>query len=220
MNTRFDYEHIRSHDIPGWQAQWYNLLDGRFVVENNELVEDRNAPIFRLGLAVAEVAAAIGHVGYTRREIEWYGGQPERYTLFDGQYVQVAGWSEVHAARQLATAVEEKLLEIDLTVRAKAAEPFDYNGRKYYPDVESIQGQFAGLSLLPADYSIEWKTADKVGLKNIYVTLDKAGIAGLAMALQSFRAGLWNAGDTLKKQLKEFPDLASVQALDILKRFP
>jgi hypothetical protein len=103
MNTKFDYEYIKDNNQNGWQSQWHNLLEGRFVVNNNELVEDSNAHIFRLGFTVAEVADAIGFTGYTQRELEWYQGQPDRYALEKGLYVEDADWP----TKQLATARSE-----------------------------------------------------------------------------------------------------------------
>lgn len=211
MNTKFDFEYIKTNNVSGWEEQWYRLIDGRWIVENNELVEDKKAFIFILGMSVAEVSLAIGHSGYTKRELEWYQSQSDRFTLINGKYVQNSGWDQEYLANKLSDAIDKKLTEIDLAVKVKLQEPFKFNGNTFYPDVESIQGQFVGLSLLPTDYFIEWKTADKVGLQNIYVTLDKSGIAGLAMALLAYRANIWNDGDALKKQVKEFATIEDVE---------
>jgi len=101
--TKFDYEYLRNNKLPGWQAAWNNLLEGRFAVIDGKLEEDNNAPIFRLGFTVAEVEEAIGHSGYTQRELEWYQGQPDRYALEKGLYVEDADWP----TKQLATARSE-----------------------------------------------------------------------------------------------------------------
>jgi hypothetical protein len=92
MNTKFDYIYLKDNNQNDWQAKWYSLLNGRFVVENNELIEDSNAHIFRLGFTVAEVADAIGFTGYTQREKEWYTSFPDRYQLQNGKYTQAADW--------------------------------------------------------------------------------------------------------------------------------
>jgi hypothetical protein len=102
LNTRFDYEYARKNDMPNWKDSWLALLE-RWVVEGNELVEDQSAPIFRLGFTVAEVAEAVGFSGYTPRQLEWYQGQPDRYQLDNGQYVEAADYP----AKRLASAKEE-----------------------------------------------------------------------------------------------------------------
>lgn len=96
------------------------------------------------------------------------------------------------------------LQAIDKEVLEKQALPFEFNGHNYYPDTEFIQGIFSALSILPANYTEVWKTADKAanGVDNIYVTLDKAGIAGLAVAYLSFRKKIWAEGEEKKKLLK------------------
>lgn len=101
--TKFDYEYLRDNKLPGWQAAWNNLLEGRFIVDNNELIEDANAPIFRLGFTVSEVEEAVGHSGYTEREDAWYRDQPARYILQNGKYTQAADWP----TKQLAAAKAE-----------------------------------------------------------------------------------------------------------------
>lgn len=96
------------------------------------------------------------------------------------------------------------LSAIDLEVQEKQSLPFEFNGHNYYPDTEFIQGVFSALSILPSDYQEIWKTADKEadGITNVYVTLDKTGIAGLAAAYLSFRKGIWADGEEKKKLLK------------------
>ena len=111
MNTRFDYEYIRNKDVVGWRMHWLGLLSGRWIVVNDELVEDQNAKIFCFGFTVAEVAAAIGLAGYTARELEWYQSQPDRYTLVGDAYVQVAGWAEAKVLADAQKAAEEAAFE-------------------------------------------------------------------------------------------------------------
>jgi len=102
LNTRFDYEYARENNLPGWEDAWLALLE-RWTVVANELVEDQNAPIFRLGFTVAEVAEAVGFSGYTPRQLEWYQGQPDRYQLDNGQYVEAADY----LAKRLVSAKQE-----------------------------------------------------------------------------------------------------------------
>lgn len=117
MNTKYDYEYLRDNNVTGWQDVWRQLLEGRFIVEMYQLKEDQNSKLFRLGFTVAEVESAVGHSGYTQRELEWYQSQPDRYALVDGLYVEDAGWldSKIAADEALAAAeaaFEQRVLEI------------------------------------------------------------------------------------------------------------
>jgi len=111
MNTKIDYEYIREHNIPGWQREWYMLLDGRWIVEGYNLVEDANAKIFRLGFTVAEVEDTIRHEGYTVRQLEWFASQPTRFTLAGGVYTEVAGWAAAKVTEDAAKAVADSAFE-------------------------------------------------------------------------------------------------------------
>lgn len=205
MNTRFDYEYTRDTQQAGWQDEWKLLLEGRFCIENNELVEDVNAPIFRLGFTVAEVTKAIGFKGYTARETEWYTSQPDRYKLTRGKYVEVEGWKEAHEQAQRLEALKSKLAEVDASLAALQAGTFAHDGHNYYIDPVIITGQTVGVSLLPADsYTRVWKTADKAadGVSNIYVTLDKAGIIAMAAACMAAWGDNWDRADAVKKEIK------------------
>ena len=205
MNTRFDYEYIREHNQAGWQDEWRLLLEGRFCIENNELVEDVNAPIFRLGFTVAEVVKAIAFNGYTNRELDWYTSQPDRYKLTRGKYVEVEGWKETHEQAQRLEALKSKLAEVDAALAALQAGTFAHDGHNYYIDPVIITGQTVGVSLLPADsYTRVWKTADKAadGVSNIYVTLDKAGILAMAAACMAAWGDNWDRADAVKKEIK------------------
>ena len=204
MNTRFDYEYIREHNQAGWQDEWRLLLEGRFCVENNELVEDVNAPIFRLGFTVAEVTKAIGFKGYTNRELDWYTSQPDRYKLTRGKYVEVEGWKEAHEQEQRLEALKSKLAEVDAALAALQSGTFAYLGHNYYIDPVIITGQTVGVSLLPGSYTRVWKTADKAadGVSNIYVTLDKAGILAMAAACMAAWGDNWDRADAVKKEIK------------------
>jgi len=202
LNTSADYEHIRAAHLTGWQEKWRGLLEGRFVVEGNDLIEDSNAPLFRLGFTVQGVEEAIGFSGYTTRESEWYSSSPDRFELIDGQWQQKEGWAEQHAAEVLLLALEQKLAEVDRAVAVLQSGTFDYLDHKYYMDRDYISDQIVALPLLPETYTREWKTADKVGVDNVYVTLDKAGLMAMGMACFAQFNTNWSRGDAIKKQLK------------------
>ena len=216
MNTRFDYEYARQHHLPGWENAWLALLE-RWIIVDNELVEDQNAPIFRLGFTVAEVADAIQFSGYTPRQLEWYQGKPDRYELVDGRYVQVEGWVARYAKERLVEALEKKLGEIDAAVATELRQPFLHNGHHYYLDIEYIQGVYSALPLLPANWSQQWKTADKPdGIHNVYVTMDKAGIQALAMAALQRKVSVWERGDEVKKAAKLLATAEQVESFAVV----
>lgn len=204
MNTRFDYEYIRDTNQEGWQQEWLNLLEGRFCVQDNELVEDANAPIFRLGFTVAEVEESIAFRGLTKRETDWYTSQPDRYTLVKGKYVEVEGWKAAYEQAQRMAVLASKLSEVDAALAALQNGTFEHNGHNYYLDPLTITGQTVGVSLLPDGYTRTWKTADKDadGVSNIYVPLDKAGILAMAAACMAAYSANWDRADAVKKEIK------------------
>jgi len=202
-STRHDYEYVRENDITGWREQWRQLLEGRFAVLGGDLVEDVNAPIFRLGFTVAEVSGAIGFAGCTQREFEWFESHPGRYQLTNDAWTEVDGWREVEAAQAKLDALNAALEEIDQRVEHEQSLPFEYAGNNYYMDRENIIGIAAALPILPAGYTQQWKTADKPdGINNTYVTLDKAGLSGLAAACLGAFTSRWANGDAEKRALK------------------
>lgn len=203
-NTRHDYEYIRDNNVDGWQNQWRQLLEGRFAVINGDLVEDSNAPLFRIGFTVAEVEKEIGITGHTIREIEWFEAHPGRYQLTDGAWSEIEGWRSAEAAQAKLDALNAALDEVDQRVRYDQSLPFEYAGNHYYMDRENIIGIAAALPILPPNYTQRWKTADKPdGINNTYVVLDKAGLAGLAVACLEAFAARWAAGDAEKRALKD-----------------
>ena len=171
-NTRSDYEYIRAENISGWQDKWNQLLEGRFAVIDGELVEDENALLFRLGFSVSEVMGVTGASGYTKREVEWFKSHPGRYELIDSEWVEIDGWEEASLAAKLLEALNTKLTEVDIVVAAKQRETFLYAGNNYYLDRDYISDQLSALPYLPADYTREWKTADKIGVENVYLILE------------------------------------------------
>lgn len=204
LNTRHDYDYIRLSEVSGWKDAWLNLLEGRYCVQDNELIEDVNAPIFRLGFTVAEVEQVIAFKGFTNRETEWYTSQPDRYTLVKGKYVEVEGWKAAYKQAQRKAVLESKLSEVDAALAALQNGTFEHNGHNYYLDTLTIIGQTVGVSLLPDGYTRTWKTADKDvdGVSNIYVTLDKAGVLAIAAACMAAYSANWDRADAVKKEIK------------------
>jgi hypothetical protein len=201
-NTRADYDYIRASQIDGWQEHWRQLLEGRHAVIDGDLVEDPHCRLFALGFTVAEVEQAVGPAGYTSRQVEWYSSHPDRYELVDEVWREIEGWRERANAAALLAALEDKLAEVDAAVAARQAGTFTWSGHQFYMDRDYISDQIAALPHLPDGYSREWKTADKIGVDNVYVVLDKDGLASMAMACFSQFNTNWSAGDDIKKRLK------------------
>ena len=109
MNTRFDYEYIRDTQQAGWQDEWRLLLEGRFIISGDDLIEDSNAPIFNLGFTVEEVSEAIGFSGPTNREIEFKISQPDRFDV-DGN--EIVGWLEARTQAKITELKAQKMLDI------------------------------------------------------------------------------------------------------------
>lgn len=180
LNTRHDYEYVQRYGSANWRQDWYNLLDGRFIVDSNELIEDQNAPIFRLGFTVAEVADAVGHTGYTRRELEWYQSQPERYELVDGRYVQVSGWASSQAEAELAAAVSAKKIELQREKVARRDAGIEIDGILWDTDMgaQTMYTQFAvGLATNPGLVITTWKAS-----AGVFVPMDAAQLQQITTA--------------------------------------
>ena len=202
MYTKKDYLYIKDNNVIGWVEKWGALLD-RFTVNEGELVEDSNARIFKLGFTVDEVEKAIGFSGLTSREIEWRESHPKRYQMVDGEWREIKGWKETEADEAKLYALNDALAAVDKEVITAQSQTFEYDGHNYYIDKKIIVGIASALPLLPDDYIQEWKTADKLdGINNVYVVLDKKGIAGVAMACLSAFTDRWALGDSRKKALK------------------
>lgn len=137
-------------------------------------------------------------------ECGWFNSTPERYEYVNGIFSERSGWGQEQLAEKKSSAFKNKLSEIDSEVKSKASSPFTWNGNTWYPDVETIQGLYSVLPLLPEDYTEVWKTADldQDGINNVYVTLDKAGVTSLALSLLTHKKSWWAAGEQKKLALK------------------
>lgn len=133
-NTKADYDFIRAENIDGWEIRWRQLLDGRFVIDGDDLVEDPQAPIFRLGFTVAEIEVAIDFTGLTEREVEWRESQSDRWQLVAGEWVEIEGWAAARGAAQMAEAVAAKITEIEAESRRRQLENLSWNGHTWYAD--------------------------------------------------------------------------------------
>lgn len=169
LSTKADYEYIRSESIPGWQQEWRQLLEGRFV---NDCVEDQNAPIFRLGFTVEEISEAIGFSGLTDREIEWRESQPDRWRLINGDWQEIDGWAEAREAKSRAQMLETKLAEIQLEKCKIRDSGVTVNGILFDTDA-SAQGMYTQTLMmmqLNTGFVVHgWKAST-----GVYIDLDEA----------------------------------------------
>lgn len=133
-NTKADYDFIRAENIDGWAVSWRQLLEGRFVIDGDALVDDPQAPIFKLGFTVAEVETAIGFAGITDRELAWRESQPDRWQLVGEEWHEIDGWAETRAAAALAEAITAKIAEIEAESRRRQFGDLSWNGHTWYAD--------------------------------------------------------------------------------------
>jgi len=125
--------------------------------------------------------------------INWVGNSPSLVTD--------SSWNDKVKLDKLY----KDLAIVDNEVKEADKLPFTFGSNTFYPDTEFIQGMFSVLPYLPSNYTERWKTADKEedGVNNIYVTLDKAGIQGLALAYLQFKKTNWSVGESKKQVLKD-----------------
>lgn len=110
--------------------------------------------------------------------------------------------------------LEYKLSLVDSAVSQKRSEAtFEVNGRNFYLDLVTIPGIYMALPLLPSDFRMLWKTADKGpnGIDNVYIQVNAEDIKGMYLAQMSALVAIWTEGEAKKKQLKK-------EARDILLR--
>lgn len=156
-NTKEDYHYIKDHNITGWRDKWAELINGRFIVSEDELIEDDNATIFRLGFSVEYVEIAIGFSGKTAREIEWMASQPDRYKYENGNWEEIPGWEQVRNNTTVAKAVAKKIAEIEAASAERQRADIAFNGHKYYADdwatktIESCCAVASNLGLKDVD---------------------------------------------------------------------
>lgn len=155
-----------------------------------------------------------GVVVQTQRR--WQAGFSEVPEHIVPGYLYTGGEFSV-PGRTKAQALSMKLAEIDKAVTDYIGVTFPFAGRNFYIDVETIQGVYSVLPLLPDDYVEHWKTADLEpdGVTNIYVDLGKAQIRGMALALLTHKKTAWALGDSKKQELKVLVANPQTTATDI-----
>jgi hypothetical protein len=202
--TRFDYEYIRNHDVPGWLEQWTALLN-RFAVQGGELIEDKNAEIFRLGFTVDDVEASVNHTGYTERELQWYQGQPDRYSLIDGRYVEVSDWQ----AKKLIEAKNKKHSDLQVEKVRRRDAGITIEGVLWDTDsnAQVMYTQVAfELASNPAMVVDDWKASN-----GIYTKMDAATFAKIRTA---WAAHCTSITSTQRRKSGEIDTLSTIAAVD------
>ena len=206
--NKFDYEYIRSNNIDGWRTKWLSLLN-RFAIENDELVEDPNAEIFRLGFSVSEVEEAIGHSGYTEREIQWYTSQPDRYELLDGQYVEVADY----AAHMLEAAKQRKRIELQTEKVRRRDAGLTIDGILWDTDANAqvMYTQFA-VELLsnPSVVVADWKASS-----GVFAPMDAATFQRIRAAWADHCTSITSAQRRKEAEIQTLSAVADVEAYDV-----
>ena len=204
--TRFDYEYIRENNVPGWQDKWAALLSGRFVVQDNELIEDANAEIFRLGFTVAEVQDATGYDGYTQRELQWYQNQPDRYELVGGQYVEMADYP----AKRLAAAIRVKLVELQAAKVRRRDAGLTIDGILWDTDANAqvMYTQFA-VELLsnPSVVVDDWKASS-----GVFAPMDAATFQRIRAAWADHCTSITSAQRRKEAEITALSAIADVEA--------
>lgn len=116
---------------------------------------------------------------------------------------------EEKEAYDVQKAKDDKLIAdlqaVDDWVLSEQSKTFTYDGHNYYPDERSLNAMLTSMEYKPAEFTKEWKTADKEvdGISNVYVVLNKTEITELALTLEQRQSQIWDEGDAKKKLIKE-----------------
>ena len=233
-NTRSDYEYIRAENIPGWENKWNQLLEGRFVIKSDDLIEDVNAKIFRLGFTVEEVATAIGFSGLTDREIEWRASQPDRWQIIDGVWKEIDGWAASRLAARQAKAMAEKITQINTENQRRQLLPIFFGGHTWYADtwatktIESCCAVASALGMADDDLIRVptplqagcWLTADldSSGNEIVATGVTVVDMRQLLVALYDRNGALWGKAlvhkATLEAMAAEGATVEDIEAYD------
>lgn len=201
LNTRYDYEYIRTEQTEGWQDQWKLLLEGRFIVSGDTLIEDQNAPIFRLGYTIEEVEAAIGFSGMTVRETEWRESQPDRFQLVDGEWSEIDGCLEARTQANIAELKAQKMLEIQREKCGIRDAGVVVDGILFDTDA-AAQGMYTQTLMMmqmnPGFVVEGWKASP-----GVYVNMDQTMLMSVLMAWKDLIGHL-----TLRQAEKEYELMA------------
>jgi len=213
LNTRTDYELVKSGNMAGWKEAWSNLLEGRFVQHGDELVEDATAPIFRLGFSVAEVEEALGFDGATHREIEWRSSQPDRWTCASGNWEEIKGWPEARAKARLTEAKKTKSEEIQNHKRSIRDAGVLVSGVLFDTDgaAQTMYTQFMVGCMLDPTYTVpSWKASG-----DTFVVMTAALINKIKTAWEELCARVYKAQAQKLAEVNALETVDAVNAYDV-----
>lgn len=208
-STRHDYEYIRDNNIDGWQDRWRQLLEGRFAVIDGDLYEDANAPIFKLGFTVEEVVEAIGFVGYTIREAEWFEAHPDQYQLTDGVWVEIEGWRANRDAAELTQAIASKKTEVQQEKCRLRDSGIVINGVLF--DTDAAAQSAYTKTLLACQINPEYEISDWKASDGVFVKMNKALVLQVMMASGSRESELTT------RQKEKYAEIDALSIEDIYK---
>lgn len=213
LSTKKDFEYIRSQNLVGWQDSWMILLEGRFAIHEDDLVEDQNAPLHRLGMSVADVSKAIGFTGLTSREIKWREDQPDRWALIDGQWQEIEGWSLARSSKRLAEAKAKKKDDIQDKKRAIRDGGILVSGVIFDTDglAQTMYTQFMVGYMVDPKYTVPaWKASGET-----FVIMTGALVNAIKTAWSEMCIRVHEVQDRKIADINAMQTIAEVEAYDV-----
>ena len=159
----------------------------RTCLQNNSLVWD------------TETNAMFHPDGVSPEAIQYREWLKEGGVLFEGL-------TQKEKVAKVKEDLERQLAFVDSTVfEARRAATFELNGRNFYLDLVTIPGMYMALPLLPPDFRMTWKTADKEpnGIDNIEIQVTSENIKEMYLAQMTALITIWTEGELAKKRLKQ-----------------
>ena len=212
-NTKADYTFIKANNVTGWQDKWRDMLEGRFLTIGDELVEDTNATIFRLGFSVDEVESAINFNGLTDREVAWRESQPDRYQLVNGEWSEIDGYLAVRIASRLSTAKANKILDIQEKKKELRDAGIFIDGVLYDTDqsAQVMYTQFLLALTTDPTYKIEeWKASGES-----FVVMDLAKILQIKDMWSTFCTSLHAVQSQKNAEVAALSTIEEVESYDV-----
>lgn len=208
--TRADYEYIRLENTDGWKDKWKLLLEGRFIISGDDLIEDSNAPIFNLGFTVEEVSEAIGFSGPTNREIEFKISQPDRFDV-DGN--EIVGWLEARTQAKITELKAQKMLDIQREKCRIRDAGVVVNDTLFDTDsaAQSMYTQTLMMMQMSPGFIVEgWKASP-----GVYVDLDQELLMQVLMAWKRLIGALTTKQAAKEAELTALGSLEGVESYSV-----
>lgn len=213
LSTREDYEYIRSQNLEGWKEAWMHLLEGRFAIHGDDLVEDLGAPLYQLGFSVAGIAAVIEFSGLTSKEREWRQDNPDRWSLVNGEWQEIIGWAEARGIKRLTAAKATKKEEIQAQKRAVRDAGMLVSGVLFDTDgsAQTMYTQFmVGCMLDPAYTVPAWKASGET-----FVTMSGSLINAIKTAWAELCTRVHKVQSMMLVEVDALTSVEDVEAYDV-----